>query len=667
MTDAGGGGFSGSGKVWCHRWSAPRNSTLLVVLVPRRNRRQSRVQLCCLSFSRTVVKSLLVVMKKPIKELTEDIKKSIKDLMAAEPKTRQEAGNFLLDQSSDLHGLNALVRADFESECEELLRDPEDAERQIVATCVLHLACFRAIGKATFDGETLRDSRRNFGNLKVEKKKKVLKAVWLFANANANNAALVQRTGWADGAVSRKEEALYGHEILLLDVLKDRIDLAGLMTGANDTKAMLKFVISKGSNPERSAGLRVASCVVKAWEQSLAGGPLQPGDIATWLEGAHIVNALADCITASPEDAAVESAVLLLSQLSNQEAFLVGIRGKRVLNALVAQVLTRERCLNLVFDLLRRILASKKAADVFTTNDGPSICLKLLAKDGVEDAVSTGILSVLAEWLDHASSPKAGDAFTACDGLKACLPFLSKADRGVVKDVLDLLMVWSNKCTDSSSAFQDGLVLPTLMSLLSAEDPDIAQAGCVLVSWALHHECRNDLGFRSFLKDEATKYLLPFLAECPEDAGYAIGGLEGLIKTVVHDEESGARFPAVDFVDRLLKPLRDGCPDDKTLEAVLRCLMRLTRHKTGFADLLVSKGVAGFLVRRLKTEDITKETQGHNFMLLDHVNRFLSAAQSSQIPELDITALPTLLKVSALPDISSADAPRYLLILPLHI
>jgi hypothetical protein len=593
-----------------------------------------------------------------------DIKQAIRNLTSASPEARRDAKAVLLKQSSSARGIAALVKAGIKKACEAVINDLQDEERQTLAICRSNVARHEAGRADEWNRSSLEGYRRYFDNMTTDKKEKRLEAVRWFAYVSQDRADLVVKAGWVDVAMSC-EQRLYGRAILLLDAVRSIVCLPELLIKVANTKAMLAHVLGEGKEHEQSAGLRVASCVLASLKQGSAGGLPLSQQIVIWLKEVPIVRALLFCIKPSARQANVDSAVDLLTMLSKHTAFLEDLGKEGVVSVLVDQAFETKRGLASMFGLLHRALVMKEAADAFTAGRGLALCLDLLSKATTEDALLVDVMSVLSVWLPCATGTEAANAFTDEDGLNTCLLLLGNDDRGLVKGVLALLNVWSNKSTNSFTAYEQRPDLADVVNLVSVSDLAISDSACGLYSWALHCKSKTGLGLVQPLEHEALDSFMRFLVQSSMGARYAIGALEVLINASVHDKESARRFVAAPVIDRLLISLRRDSLDEMH-QAAIRSLAVLVKYSTNAALVLVGKGVIGILVSHLETINITDETNAKNLAILLAVNTILVAAGFQGVPRSDIPAVRKLVKVKSPPPPRLIPAAFGLLVQPSH-
>jgi hypothetical protein len=116
----------------------------------------------------------------------------IKQLIYADARARNTAAARLLDCSSTKKGLDALLGLAFDQQCDELIHTVGNAERHSIATCRSRMGCYKVMGKAELDDETLKACLEEYQNADIGVKRGMFTAISLFAVANKDKVALLE-------------------------------------------------------------------------------------------------------------------------------------------------------------------------------------------------------------------------------------------------------------------------------------------------------------------------------------------------------------------------------------------------------------------------------------------------------------------------------------------
>jgi hypothetical protein len=597
----------------------------------------------------------------------DEVKRTIDDFKSSKDKLYEAAGGIILKWSEDIGGLNALMTMGFQLTCENMVDDVSDSRKDIVFTCLSRIACRQFTEntgkKSAWDEGTLTThlaalSTSQRTREKEKKNLKILKAMrWFVLCGNSvqfeggplSPHQIAEKLGWVGIALSC-ETSNCGPAILMLDALADLPSLPGAMIKETDESvAVLKHVISSGSELEKVAGMCVASRVITSLAQGGADVPLSPG-ADNWLRKlreAGIVREVVDCTKDCRRRTFVEAAVCTLKDLSWYGMFLEDFAADEVMRVLVDNILTVELYHTSVCVLLRRVLTLQTAADAFTTRKGYSACLKILTDAGVGHDVFKELASVLLVWLNHAASPDVVVAFTSKHGFTRCLSLLLGRELEEAKPILALLVAWCAVGEDTVRALKNpyGPVdLTILVELLTKKDQVVVEGACTLVSWALDSKYQGWEGLVEQLEGGAVVNLLLFYLRCRNAVPYALLALERLIAGGDLNGAIKGRFGYVLAVHDLLVLLRENC-DEALREEALAGLRMVADGGEVVIEYLVDHGAVDALVDSLQPEDGPVGPARPNVLRMMAVRDFLQVIDLERVAEVVPAMVKSLLKV----------------------
>ncbi len=601
-----------------------------------------------------------------------EIDRAITSFMYGNKLVYDPAWAFLLECSKGDRGLTVLTGKGFYQTCKHIVDDLSDARRDTVISCLSRIVCWQFAGKINWDETTLEEHLRSLSTTmnateKRKKDAKILEAIRLFVLCEGTilfggkevaPSQIAEKLSWVGVALS-SEASTYGPAILMLDALEDLPSLPRIMIEHTaKSVAVLQYVISGGSEPEKVAGMRVASRVITSLTEGGEHVPLSP-EADNWLtklrEGT-IVEEVVDCIKDWKLDTSVETAVRILKDLSSHKRFREDFAGEEVMRVLVNKVLKVELHHTSVSALLRRVLNLRKVANAFTVMKGYSRCLKILAHAGVADAVVRDMVSVLWVWLHRTTSPKAVDASAFNFGLTRCLTVLDGCQLEDARLILALLVAWSAKSTRKALQEPEGPVdLAVLVRFLTAPDKEVVRHACIFVSWALHSDYICWEGLAQGLGGEAIDALLGYFVESLLATNYATTTLITL-RHLTGLHASGEAGQAVqNRINYLLAVQASMMLVDNAFSYEVRAGVVVVLKKghgplrdNAVVEFLLSKGAVGALLGPLGQGDIADGSFDRSNQVLEVVNHILRAATRKQITEAGPALLKKLLEVNCL-------------------
>jgi hypothetical protein len=492
------------------------------------------------------------------KEIREAIEQDFNSLTSDDKETRDRARTSLLDYCTKEKTVNILQQSFYRTL--EVLAG--GAEWQSATKCLGRITCFRLTNKSEWDTESLTACHAKFANAKAALQLKMLDAVRLHLVVHPDNAALVAGVGWLKRAVDvdEKKTELHRYAAYLLDLFLDHPDLPGLVIKKPWIAKTVRERICDELEGTRVIGLRMASRVMLALEQGCSGASSEEATL--WRQGLNTGKIVRSHLNSVKQGstASAGSSARTLAELSKLQDFLKEMVRKQALEILVAKASPEECYYSSILAIFRRILTVEDFAAAFMAGDAPG-------------------------------RPNA----------KVCIAALEGADPEEARRILLVLRDWSEENPERSRL----LDWSPLVRFLSAEDPDVLQPACDVVSHALRlQDMEQSAALIVRLKrDNALPALFSFLAR-PSTA-YGILTIQCLVipaceEDYVCDEEVVKALISADGLSRVLMALDEPHGDD-FLPAAL-CVTCVAGFSKSIGSRLLSEGVLERLVSRFEAE-----------------------------------------------------------------